>query len=58
MHARPSRLAPIGRIAPGYLADFVVFSEDLLAIDPVRIPDVQVLRTVVVGHDAFMKSSP
>ncbi len=44
-----------GRLAPGMFADFVVLSEDLFAIDPVRIPEVQVLRTVVGGRETFVK---
>ncbi|MFB0516304.1 MAG: amidohydrolase [Candidatus Neomarinimicrobiota bacterium] len=36
-----------GTLEPGKLADFVVLSEDLFAIDPVDIPQVQVLMTVV-----------
>lgn len=43
----------LGRIAPGMLADFTVLAEDLLAIEPARIRDVQVLRTVVDGRERF-----
>jgi predicted amidohydrolase YtcJ/beta-lactamase class A len=43
-----------GRLAAGYLADFVVLSDDLFAIDPVRIREVQVLRTVVGGEEVFV----
>ena len=45
----------LGRIAPGMLADFVVLSEDLFAIDPVGIATVRVLRTVVGGEDRFVR---
>lgn len=44
----------LGTLAPKKLADFVVLSEDLLAIDPVKIPEVKVLRTVVGGQDSFV----
>jgi hypothetical protein len=43
----------VGIIASGALADFVVLSEDLRAIDPVSIPDVRVLRTVVGGTTVY-----
>ena len=42
-----------GRLAAGYLADFVVLSEDVFAIDAVRIRDVKVERTVVGGRQVF-----
>jgi len=43
----------LGMIREGYLADFVVLSENLLDIDPTRIPEVRVLRTVIDGTDRF-----
>lgn len=43
----------LGRIAPGYLADFVVLSEDLFSIDPQRITDAKVLRTVIGGVERY-----
>jgi predicted amidohydrolase YtcJ len=43
----------LGRIAPGMLADFVVLAENLLTVDPARITDVQVLRTVVDGRARY-----
>lgn len=39
-----------GTLAPGRLADFVVLSEDIFALDPVKIWDVRVLLTVVDGR--------
>ena len=45
----------LGRIAPGYLADFVVLSDDIFRTDPARIPELRVLRTVVGGRDAFVR---
>lgn len=44
----------LGTLEKGKLADFVVLSEDLFKIDPVSIPDVRVLRTVVGGQDQFI----
>ena len=43
----------LGRIAPGYLADFVVLSQDLFSIDPLRITDVKVLSTVIDGKERY-----
>ena len=44
-----------GRLAPGYLADFVVLSSDLFAVDPVKLRDVRVERTIVGGRQVFPK---
>jgi hypothetical protein len=38
-----------GRLAPGYSADFVVWDQDLTAIQAEKIPAAKVLRTVVGG---------
>lgn len=38
-----------GSITPGKLADYVVLAEDLHTIDPARIKDIKILRTVVGG---------
>jgi predicted amidohydrolase YtcJ len=42
-----------GMIAPGLLADFTVMDQDLFAIDPERIEQVKVLRTIVGGTQRF-----
>jgi predicted amidohydrolase YtcJ len=42
-----------GTLAPGKLADFVVLSQDLLAIPPQRIKDTKVLLTVLGGQDTW-----
>lgn len=42
-----------GTLAPGMLADFVMLSEDIFTIDPVRIRGVKVLMTVVDGKIVF-----
>ncbi len=38
-----------GSIAPGKLADMVVLSDDIFSIDPAKIRDVKVLKTIVGG---------
>ncbi len=42
-----------GSITPGKLADFVVLGEDLHTVDPSRIKDIKVVRTVVGGATVF-----
>ena len=42
-----------GSIEVGKAADFVVLDRDLLAIDPERIQDVRVLRTIVGGREVY-----
>jgi predicted amidohydrolase YtcJ len=42
-----------GTLAPGKLADFVVLSQDLLAVPPERIRDTRVLLTVLGGQDTW-----
>jgi predicted amidohydrolase YtcJ len=47
----------LGKIAPGYLADFVVWSENLFEIDPSRIPQVRALSTVIDGQERYSAPS-
>jgi predicted amidohydrolase YtcJ len=42
-----------GSITPGKLADFVVLSDDLFTMDPEKIKDVEIVRTVVGGRTAY-----
>ncbi len=42
-----------GSITPGKLADFVVLADDLHAIDPEKIKDIQIVRTVVGGATKY-----
>lgn len=42
-----------GTIEPGKLADFVILSDDIFTIDPVKIRDVKVHLTVVDGRVVF-----
>jgi predicted amidohydrolase YtcJ len=42
-----------GSITPGKLADFVVLSEDPHTIDPEKIKDIKIVRTVVGGNTAY-----
>ena len=39
-----------GRIAPGYHADFVVLSDNILTADPMRILDAHIDATIVAGE--------
>ncbi len=43
-----------GKLAPGYVADFVVLDRDLTAVPPHEILGTQVLRTVVGGKTVYM----
>jgi predicted amidohydrolase YtcJ len=43
----------MGSIAAGKVADFAVLSQDLTAIEPGRIRDVEVVATVIDGRAAF-----
>jgi predicted amidohydrolase YtcJ len=38
-----------GSITPGKLADMVLLSDDIFSIDPAKIRDVKVLKTMVGG---------
>jgi predicted amidohydrolase YtcJ len=38
-----------GSITPGKLADMVLLSDDIFSIDPAKIPDAKVLKTIVDG---------
>jgi predicted amidohydrolase YtcJ len=42
-----------GSITPGKLADMVLLSDDILSIDPTKIRDVTVLKTIVGGKIVF-----
>ena len=42
-----------GSIEPGKLADFVVLEEDPLTIEPLRIRDIRIVRTIVGGRTVF-----
>ncbi len=44
-----------GRLQAGYLADWVVLSDDIFSIDPVKIWDVRIEMTVVGGKVAFQR---
>ena len=45
-----------GRIAPGFLADFVILDGDPFAVDPFEIKDIPVLATFVGGEKVFSAS--
>ncbi len=42
-----------GSIAAGKLADFVVLADDLHTVDPAKIKDIQIVRTVVGGTTMY-----
>jgi predicted amidohydrolase YtcJ len=42
-----------GSIAPGKLADFVVLGDDLHTVNPEKIKDIQIVRTVVGGTTVY-----
>jgi len=42
-----------GSIAAGKLADFVVLGDDPLAVDPSRLKDIEIVRTVVGGRTTY-----
>ena len=46
-----------GSITPGKLADMVILSEDILRIDPRKIREVKVLRTIVGGKTVWNAES-
>jgi predicted amidohydrolase YtcJ len=43
-----------GSLTVGKRADLVVLSEDLFALDPAKLADARVLRTVIAGVDAWV----
>ena len=45
----------LGKIEPGYLADFTVLSQDLRTIDPALIPIVNVRFTIVNGKVVYAR---
>jgi predicted amidohydrolase YtcJ len=42
-----------GTLETGKLADLVVLSEDPMAVDPMRIKDIQVLQTIKEGRTVY-----
>jgi predicted amidohydrolase YtcJ len=42
-----------GSIAPGKWADFVVLAEDPHVVDPEKIKDIKIVRTVVAGDAVY-----
>jgi predicted amidohydrolase YtcJ len=45
----------LGQLKTGFLADFVVLSDDILDIAPEKIRDITVLRTIVNGKEVYKK---
>ena len=46
-----------GKLAPGFMADITVLSENIFEIDPDDIKDVRVLRTMVNGRWVYIAST-
>jgi len=46
-----------GSISPGKLADMVILSDDIFKIDPTKIRDVKVLKTIVGGKVVLDRST-
>jgi len=47
-----------GTLEVGKVADFIMVSDDIYTIDPVKIRDAKVLLTVIDGRIAFERGSP
>ena len=47
-----------GKLAPGYVADFIVLDRDLTAVAPAEILQTRVLRTIVGGRSVYQSSTP
>jgi predicted amidohydrolase YtcJ len=45
-----------GSLAPGKLADFVLLADDPHRVEPGRIKDIRVVRTIVGGRTVFPRS--
>src|SRR5262249_40407566 len=45
-----------GSIAPGKLADMVILGDDIFKIDPAKIRDVKILKTIVGGKVVFERN--
>ena len=45
----------IGQLRPGFRADFILLSQDILAVPPQRIQDVQVQETYLSGERIFKR---
>ncbi len=46
-----------GSIEPGKFADFVVLSDDILTIDPKRIPDIKVELTIIGDKEVYRRGA-
>ena len=53
--ARVAGIPEIGQLKAGYHADFAVLSEDIFAIDPMKLDQVFVTATYVDGEKVYEK---
>ena len=53
--ARIAGFRNIGQLRPGFRADFILLSQDILAVPPQRIQDVQVQETYLSGERIFKR---
>jgi predicted amidohydrolase YtcJ len=44
-----------GMLREGYAADFIILDRDILAIDPLEIPQVRVLQTIIAGEPVYTR---
>ncbi len=49
----PARSESRARLPPGKLADFVILSKDIFAVNPLEIADTKVLGTIIGGKVVF-----
>ncbi|QDQ02648.1 amidohydrolase [Lysinibacillus fusiformis] len=45
-----------GKIEAGYTADFTVFDEDIFSVDIEKVPDIEVVYTVIDGQIVYKKT--
>ncbi|MFB3905306.1 MAG: amidohydrolase [Acidobacteriota bacterium] len=46
----------LGSLAVGHLADITVLSDNPMKVDPVKIKDIKVIRTIVGGRSVYLES--
>ncbi len=54
--AKVSGLQGVGELKPGYHADFIVLSDDILAVSPEEIDKVNVEKTYISGEMIYERN--